>query len=74
MLNAVSRNCFQNGFGRGVIAESLAHMRQVVNIAGTKDKASAKLQGIFTQFFLAMSSSFGPLAGERIILAQEVKQ
>lgn len=47
-------------------------MREVVHIAGTENKTSTKLEGIFPQFFLAMSSGFGPLAGERVVFAEKV--
>ena len=72
MLTDISRNGFQNRFWRGVVAEGLADMREVVHIAGTEDKTSAKLQWIFAQFFLAMSSGFGTLTGKRVVFTEEV--
>lgn len=61
-------------FGLGVVAESLAHMDKAIDITGSKHKAAAELEWIFSQPMLAHTNGFGALAGARVIRAEEMQQ
>jgi hypothetical protein len=68
------RNYGQHFGDRGVIAESLAHVRVQVAIAGSKDESSAELKRILAQLVLAMALRPCPLAGGSVVAAKEVEE
>ena len=49
-------------------------MAEAVDIAGTKNEAGAKLEGIFAEFVLAMAGGIGAFAGDSVVATQEVKE
>jgi hypothetical protein len=57
-----------------VISKRLADVRETVDVAGAENEAPAELEGIGSEFVLAMAGSARPLPGSRIVPAEEVQQ
>ena len=58
---------------RGVIAKGLAHMREAVEIAGTKDKTPAQLKGILAESVLRVAGRLGSRPRLAIVAAENVE-
>jgi hypothetical protein len=57
-----------------IVAKSFTDVREAVDIARPKDKASAKLKRILPQLHLPMPRGAGPLARFRIVAAKKMQQ
>ena len=60
--------------GCGVVAESLADVREAIHISWTKNKTSAELKRILAEFVLVMTRSTGPFPADAIVFAKKMKQ
>jgi hypothetical protein len=69
-----SGQCSEESSYAGVVTERFAGVRKKVDVAGTKNKTSAKLKRIFPEFVLVMAGFMRPLACFRIVAAQEMKK
>ncbi len=49
-------------------------MREAIDVSGSEDEAPTKLEGVGSEFALAMTGSARPLPGGRIVPAKEVQQ
>jgi hypothetical protein len=67
------QRCEQSGSTR-VVSKRLADVREAVDVAGAEDEAPAELEGVGSEFVLAMPGCARPLAGGRIVPAEEVQQ
>jgi hypothetical protein len=63
----------KEGGGGGVVAEGLAEVGEVVDIAGAEDEGAAKLEGIAAQFVLAVAGGAGTPAAIEIVAAEEME-
>ncbi len=66
--------CREKRGWRSAVAEGLADVDEAVHVAGTKDKASAELKGVFPKPVLLMAACVRPLAGDGIVPAEEMEQ
>jgi hypothetical protein len=66
--------CSQKCGGRGVVAKSLAKVGEEVDVAGAKNKGTAELEGIPSEFVLVVAGGFGALAALGIITAEEMEE
>ena len=71
---ASARKCGQNIRNARVVAKRLADMREAVNIAGAKNEACTKLEGIFAEFMLTVARCVGTFARNGVVATQQVKQ
>jgi len=67
-------DCLQHLSRCGVISERLAYMDKEVFVSRRKDKAAAKLQRVFAQFVLFVSSGLCAAAGLHVVAPEKVKQ
>ena len=67
-------NCFQHVRWCGVVAKSFAHVDKEIFVSGSKHKAAAKLQRIFSQPMLFVSCGLGPFARLQVVFAQKMEQ
>jgi hypothetical protein len=52
----------------------LAEVSESVDVAGAEDKGAAELEGIATEFVLAVAGGFGPVAALEIVTAEEMEE
>jgi hypothetical protein len=74
ILVAVLSDRFQHVGWCGVVAKSFTHVDEKIFVPGSKHKAPAKLQRIFSQPMLLVSCRLGPLARLQVIFAQKMEQ
>jgi hypothetical protein len=72
----ILRQCGEQVFYRGVVAEGLAEVLKTINVAGSEDEAATELEGIFGELVhvLAMSAGFGALAPSHVVTAKDMQQ
>jgi hypothetical protein len=58
---------------RGIVTKCLADVNKTIHIAGTEDKAAAKLKRIFADPMLAMPASLGTRTGFGVIAPKQMK-
>lgn len=71
---ALARKYGQNIRNARVVAKRVADMREAVNIAGAKNEACTKLEGIFAKFMLTVARCVGTFARNGVVATQQVKQ
>ncbi len=59
---------------RSIVAEGLADMRIEIDVAGTEDEASAKLEGILAQPVLPVAGGPRSFPGPGVVAAEEMEQ